>query len=73
MSYVQQGKCTPKFCKLQELLFHMHNLVHSLPVDFKHQDIDIKLSMCLHFRFFQKVCLRQQENALLQKGFWLVA
>ena len=72
MSYVQQGKHTSKFCKLWEFLFHMCNLVHLLPVDFKH-DIDIKLSMCSHFRFFHKVCLRQQENALLQKGIWLVA
>ena len=73
MSYVQQGKHTPKFCKLQQFLFHTCNLVHSLPVDFKHYDIDIKLSICSHFRFFHKVCLRQQENALLQKGTWLVA
>ena len=57
-----KGNSLPKFCKLQEFLFHMHDLVHSLSVDFKHHDIDIKISMCLHFRFFQKVCLRQ-ENA----------
>ena len=73
MSHGQQGKLTPKFCKLQECLFHMHDLVHLLPVDFKHCDVDMKLSTCSHFRFFYRVCLRQQENALLQKGIWLVA
>ena len=50
MSYVQQGKCTPNFCKLQEFLFNMHDFVHLLPVDFKH--IDIKLFMYSYFRFF---------------------
>ena len=69
---MQQGKLTPKFCKLQDFLFHMHDLVHALPVDFKCHDINTKLSMCSHFGFFQKVCLRQ-ENALLQKGIQLVA
>ena len=72
MSHVHQGKHT-KFCKLQEFLFHMHDLVCSLPVVFKHHDIDIKLFRCLYFRLFQMVCLRQQENALLQKEIWLVA
>ena len=58
MSHVQQGKCTPKFCKFQEFLFQMHDLVHLLPVDFKHHDIDTKLFMWSHFRFFQRVCMR---------------
>ena len=51
----------------------MCDVVHSLPVDFKHHDIDGKLFKCSHFKFFQRVCLGQQENALLQKGIWLVA
>ena len=59
-------------CKIL-ILFHTCNLVHSLSVGIL--QFYINQSMCSHFRkfFLLRVCLRQQENALLQKGIWLVA
>ena len=75
MSHVQQGKHTHKnflSCKIL-ISFHTHNLVHLLSVGII--QFYINQSMYSHFRkfFLLSVCLRQQENALLQKGIWLVA
>ena len=51
----------------------MCDLVHLLSVGIL--QFYINQSMCSHFRksFLLRVCLRWQENALLQKGIWLVA
>ena len=59
-------------CKIL-ILFHMCDVVHLLSVGIL--QFYINQSMCLHFRkiFLLRICLRCQENALLQKGIWNVA
>ena len=74
ISHVQQGKHTQEFCNCKILiLFHMCNLVYSLVLGIL--QFYINQSMCSHFRkfFLLRVCLKQQENAFLQKGICLVA
>ena len=74
MSHVQQEKQTQKNFVSHKIfiLFHTHDLVHSLSV--RILQFYVNQSMYSHFRkfFLLRVCLRQQENALLQKGIWLV-
>ena len=72
MCHVQQGKHT--FCKPQSFVpctqicsLSQHNSQQDQP-----HNIDIKIVHVHIFGFSQLDCLRQQENALLQK-VWFVA